>query len=301
MSCEDQAPPSDCETLRATHVTSDHYRQQRLPSHPDYSHLLVSRSEGKFKPSIPTLDDYHSIAHVVRMSSSPRTPSHSRNPSNIESSAATPFSYDRQTLRRNSKASVNSPISPRRQSLIRSNSIEPDGFGSTGTGADAGGLGNLADELADAWDDDEGEGEDEELDMNFQNAPTPDVQHPRDSGVDVAPSPARQSPLKTMSLTPPAIRGHRRKESVYDGSDYGEDSDDDSAGIPLGLQSRMDLVESLARRGTENNGSENDGVVRRVVEGLKDLGGQSGVEGGATRYVSLCSRQCHAGMADICP
>lgn len=224
---------------------------------------------------------------MVTMSSSPRTPSHSRNPSNIDNSSATPLSYDHHTLRRHSKASVNSPASPRRRSLNRSNSIEPDVFGSAGTGAEAGGLGNLADELADAWDDDEGEGDDGELDMNFQNAPPPDVQHPRDSGVDVAPSPARPSPQKIMSLTPPAIRGHRRKESVYDGSDYGEDSDEDSAGIPLGLQSRMDLVESLARRGTENNGSQSDGVVKRVVEGLKDLGGQSGVEGGATRYILL--------------
>ena len=79
-------------------------------------------------------------------------------------------------------------------------------------------------------------------------------------------------------------RGHRRQPSEYDGSDYGGDSDMDSPGIPPGLQSRMDMVESLARRGTENSGTDRDGVVNRVIEGLKDLGGQSGVEGGATRF-----------------
>jgi hypothetical protein len=47
---------------------------------------------------------------------------------------------------------------------------------------------------------------------------------------------------------------------------------------------KMDIVESLARRGTEANGSDRDGVVKRVVDGLRDLGSQSGVEGGATRY-----------------
>jgi len=53
--------------------------------------------------------------------------------------------------------------------------------------------------------------------------------------------------------------------------------------MPSGLVSRMDLVESLARRGTENSGTDRDSVIKRVVDGLKDLGSQSGVEGGATR------------------
>ena len=34
----------------------------------------------------------------------------------------------------------------------------------------------------------------------------------------------------------------------------------------------------------EENGGQLDGVVGRVVEGLRDLGGQGGVEGGATRF-----------------
>jgi hypothetical protein len=140
------------------------------------------------------------------------------------------------------------------------------------------GLGNLADELAEAWDDDE---VDEEPDMNFQEIPA--EAETRDSGVDVAESPAVKE-TKPVNLTPPTNgRNHRRQGSDYDGSDYGGDSDMDSPGIPPGLVARMDTIESLARRGTEANGSDRDGVVKRVVDGLRDLGSQSGVEGGATR------------------
>lgn len=157
-------------------------------------------------------------------------------------------------------------------------------FSSGGPSGPSNGLGNLADELADAWDEDEGEGDDEEPDMNFQEVKQ-DGETTRDSGVDVGFSLVQ--PPKPANLTAPMeSRGHRRQPSDYDGSEYGGDSDLESLGIPPALLVRMDMVESLARRGTENNGTERDGVVSRVVEGLRDLGGQSGVEGGATRYVS---------------
>jgi hypothetical protein len=137
-------------------------------------------------------------------------------------------------------------------------------------------LGNLADELADAWDEDE----EEEVDMNFQDAGKVLGGETRDSGVDVNSSPVRRQ----EKLAPPTSNGHRRKGSEYDGSDYGEDSDLDSPGaLPPGLVARMDQVESLVRRGVENNGSERDAVVQRVIEGLRDLGGQSNVESGTTR------------------
>jgi hypothetical protein len=45
----------------------------------------------------------------------------------------------------------------------------------------------------------------------------------------------------------------------------------------------MAEIESLVRRGIENNGSENDLVIQRTVESLKDLGGQSGIENSAMR------------------
>lgn len=156
-----------------------------------------------------------------------------------------------------------------------------DVFSSGGGPAPSNGLGNLADELADAW---EEEDEDYEPDMNFQEVREESNEPTRDSGVDVSPV---QAVPKSANLTPPTTtgRGHRRHPSDYDGSDYGGDSDLESPGMAPGLVARMDMVESLARRGAENNGTDGDGVVKRVIEGLKDLGGQSGVEGNATRYV----------------
>lgn len=163
-----------------------------------------------------------------------------------------------------------------------------DPFSSSGGAAPSNGLGSLADELADAWGEDE---DDEEPDMNFQEAVQEEEEGDegetvRDSGVDVASSPTQKEPAKSASLAAPAslIRNHQRSPSEYDGSDYGGGSDMDTPGMPPGLVSRIDMVESLARRGTESTGTEQDNVVKRVVEGLKDLGGQSGVEGGASRY-----------------
>lgn len=156
-----------------------------------------------------------------------------------------------------------------------------------------GGLGNLADELADALSD----GEDDEYyddntgapDVSFdvQEAGTDGVEGQRDSGVDVDPSPKHLTHSKNMSLSLPSPNHgrHRRAGSEYDGSEYGSESDLDSPSMPPSLVAKIDAVESLARRGTENNGSQTDGVFTRVTDSLRDLGSQSGVEGGATRYV----------------
>lgn len=169
--------------------------------------------------------------------------------------------------------------------MQRSDSIGIDVFSNGGPGP-SNGLGNLADELADAWGDEEEGDEDEygEPDLNFQEVREEgESAQTRDSGVDVSSSPL-EGPLKPPGLSPPTVgRGHRRQRSEYDGSDYGGDSDLESSGMPAGLVSRMDLVESLARRGTESSGTDRDSVIKRVIENLKDLGGQSGVEGGATR------------------
>ncbi|PMD58254.1 uncharacterized protein K444DRAFT_631298 [Hyaloscypha bicolor E] len=226
------------------------------------------------------------------MPSSPKTPRHSRHPSNIDLSFASPQSYN-ESPRRHSKTSIHTPTTPNRNSLQRSDSIGIDVFSSGGPAPPSNGLGNLADELADAWGDEEGSGEEDEYgepEMNFQEVKEEgDGGQTRDSGVDVSSSPVEGS-LKPSGLFPPGGgRGHRRQTSEYDGSDYGGDSDLESAGMPVGLVSRMDMVESLARRGMENNGTDRDGVVKRVIEGLKDLGSQSGVEGGATRLITAHS------------
>jgi hypothetical protein len=165
------------------------------------------------------------------------------------------------------------------------------GVFSSGGGDGAGnGLGNLADELAGAFsdgeDDDYYRGEDGTPDISFELPEDGGEELKdaiRDSGVDVESPPAlavRQG-RASLSLPSPGPRGHRRAPSDYDGSEYGSETDLASPGMPPKLVEKMDEVESLARRGTET--SPSDGALRRVTDGLRDLGSQSGVEGGASR------------------
>ncbi|PKY04867.1 hypothetical protein P168DRAFT_326639 [Aspergillus campestris IBT 28561] len=179
-----------------------------------------------------------------------------------------------------------------------------------GDGGGGGGLGNLADELADAWEAEEsGYGyvsgqemenipadhhhhhtqhaaatSDSEDGYHMVGARTPSSGYDSERGSLQPPKP------KTRNGGPASHRQHRRHESHYDGSDYGNDSDlDESADISPGLESQMAEVESLARRGLENNGSENDHVIARAVTALQDLGGQSGVENNAMRLITAHS------------
>ncbi|KAF2815162.1 uncharacterized protein BDZ99DRAFT_408906 [Mytilinidion resinicola] len=214
------------------------------------------------------------------MSSPPRTPasrptSHRRQPSSID-------------INRRSSGAAYSPVTPRSSHGFQD-------YGDVGGDGGGEGLGSLADELADAWDDgEEGDGYEEE-DQPLAQSVNGDEPHlngvngvPRDSGVVLASSPEVE---KTLSPAR-ALRNsrHRRKESMYDGSDYGDDSDlETSEGISAGLEARMAAVESLARRGMEMNGSAADGVVGRVTEQLRDLGSQAGVESGATRLTTAHS------------
>lgn len=152
-----------------------------------------------------------------------------------------------------------------------------------------GGLGNLADELADAWEQEEdgygyASGQEsartgsQQMDQSDGEDAYMQSVHNMRSGSPTAGSPARNR------LRAPHLRQHRRQESHYDGSDYGNDSDlDETADISPALESQMADIESLARRGVENNGSENDHVIQRTVEALRDLGGQSGIENSAMR------------------
>jgi hypothetical protein len=157
--------------------------------------------------------------------------------------------------------------------------------------AGGGGLGNLADELADAW-----EQEDEGYDYTSGQETGAAGSQPMDQsdGEDTymqsvrdmrTQSPSADSPASRSRLRPNQLR-HRRPESHYDGSDYGNDSDlEEAADISPALESQMADIESLARRGIENNGSESDHVIQRTIQELRDLGGQSGIENSAMRYV----------------
>ncbi|KAF2440791.1 hypothetical protein P171DRAFT_108577 [Karstenula rhodostoma CBS 690.94] len=231
------------------------------------------------------------------MSSPPQTPtqrpksSHRRHPSSLDMSHTTPSSK-RNSFRRRSSGYLS--ITPRLSQEFEHGSPAHN----IDAGAD-GGLGNLADELGelDDWDDDdegaEGEYEDDEDPPHHSDANNIGVAVDHDGGVGTA-NGVRDSgvAMQTSSpagsrLSPPSAvksRKHQRQHSLYGGSDYGDDSDlEANEGISPGLESRMAAIESLARRGMEENGSAADGIVKRVTEQLRDLGSQIGIENGATR------------------
>jgi hypothetical protein len=156
------------------------------------------------------------------------------------------------------------------------------------------GLGSLADELG-GWDDEEVE-EDEDGYPYEGDSLVHDrevAERERDSGIDVASSPPREKTMRPPSngmLSPESAikkRGHQRKASDYDGSEYGSESDFEATElVSATLEARMAAVEAMARRGLEENGSEADKTVPRFTESLRDLGGQAGSETGVTRFVS---------------
>ncbi|KAH0538770.1 hypothetical protein FGG08_004658 [Glutinoglossum americanum] len=175
----------------------------------------------------------------------------------------------------------------------------PGDFITPGRVGEVNGLGSLADELAGAWDDeeeddgelDEGEhGDVMDIDAGGSAADglgDRDSENTRDSGIDLASSPALAPEKQPQSIPPneQARAKHRRRDSQYCGSDYGGYGSEIMVGMPPGLEARMALVDSLARRGAETYDGETSDVVERIVGSLKELGGQAGVEGGANRLV----------------
>ncbi|GJD03787.1 hypothetical protein CH63R_12968 [Colletotrichum higginsianum IMI 349063] len=227
-----------------------------------------------------------------------QTPGHSRNPSSVDASYQYNSMNSSPQRRRASRSSANDPVTPLQSGFNTQDAL--DISYASGAMDDGNGLGNLADELADAFSDsgDEGEYYDDDNDNgNGKETPNINVQEAerrasaaegiRDSGVDVTSLGEGSGKAKNLNLGPPPLaqRGHRRSGSEYDGSEYGSESDLDSPGMLPSLVAKMDAVESLARRGTESNGGPTDGVFHRVTEGLRDLGSQAGVEGSATRYI----------------
>lgn len=233
------------------------------------------------------------------MSSPPHTPnqrpasSHRRQPSSLDLSYNTPSR--RQSLNR--RSSGYSPITPRSSHEFEHSSPAQHFDGGGGNG-----LGNLADELGEVWDDDE---EEEGLEDEFgEELDVPQdeligigtaVEHDGSSGIDNAATinGVRDSGVAMQSSSPVGLspesaaksKKHSRQRSLYDGSDYGEDSDFENEGISPALETRMAAVESLARRGMEENGSASDQVIKRVTDQLRDLGSQIAIENGATRHV----------------
>jgi len=234
------------------------------------------------------------------MPSSPQTPTRPRKSStaSINLSFTSPSSQNNgyhskrgSISRRSSQYSITSPLTPRPQSSYeRSDYGSSNGFGNGVEPESSNGLGNLADELAEAFEEDEEVGAGGEL---------PEVQY--DGGGDGQNGDSSQEfneltpelshPSRKRSLSPlkrPTRSGHHRQQNFqYDGSDYGDESDLEGAdGISPALESRMAAIEHLACRGTEANGGDLDDVAKRVIEYLKDLSSQSNIENGTSRLIT---------------
>lgn len=202
--------------------------------------------------------------------------------------------------RTSSLYSIPSPSTPR---PISSHDVRGgfDTNGSFGNALDSGiGLGNLADELAEAWEEEVDADADEslsrayiderELICNENMGTSEESQHGHekkfriDTRLPASASSAARSTNLLSPQKPSTGLKHRRQNSHYDGSEYGDDSDfEDATGIFPSLEAGMAAVESLARRGTESNGGDADMIVQRVAEFLKDLRSESGLEQSATR------------------
>ncbi len=188
------------------------------------------------------------------------------------------------------------------------------------------GLGNLADELGETWDEDgagnQSSGFLEGL-REGENAPTgllsPDAQdtsygvndmHEFGLGMCVQsptttshPQTLRPSSAKPGKSTrkPNEIQrnGHEGAESPYDGSDYAPDSDPDDADCSPLLAKRIHDLEKVTRMSSNPSDalSEDGGVVLRTSKALKDLKSQSSIENGTTRlitaYTSMATHRTH--------
>ncbi|KAL9110015.1 MAG: hypothetical protein Q9227_005354 [Pyrenula ochraceoflavens] len=244
----------------------------------------------------------------------------SRRPSTLKNSSASPSPYTSHDFSplsspRTSRSSIQtSPVTPRHapkpkmsRTASMSSDIAPD------PALQDGGLGSLADELAEAW----GEEESYEQNSSLVEGASPskyrsDLADMHDFGLGntlgSVKSPTAQStgsradgallsPVFSRRLNK-ARKGHHRSESQYDGSDYGNDSDlEEPEGIPRGLLARMSDIEALARRGISEPTMDGISPIDSAVASLKDLGGQSTVENSATRlmtaHTSLTSHLTH--------
>lgn len=205
--------------------------------------------------------------------SSPRTPRHSRHSSAVDAHPESP------QARRQS----NDPTISYRNSFNQQDSLDLNELSTAGAGANS--MGNLADELADAFSEsgDEEEPDDNDEEIEGTGATEQAGAGSGDNG-DHSTTDVSRPGDGSLSLPSPRRKNHRKKESTYDGSEYGSESDLDSSGMSPSLVAKIDAIDSLARRGTENYGGPTDDVIQRVTNSLRDLGSQSSVEGSASRW-----------------
>ncbi|KIV85377.1 hypothetical protein PV11_01077 [Exophiala sideris] len=197
---------------------------------------------------------------------------------------------------------------PSRTSVISTRSIEDDQ-----------GPGTLADELEQAWDEEDGQSsfleglregavEQDSLINGLQSPYEMNdmhdfgfgmvVQSPHPDLLDIQ-SPAMHPPPKPRTDDE---RGHQRHESAYDGSEYGPESEgeqEEEDCLPPALRRRIRELEKLTRMcvNPEDAVSEGGGTVKRTIQSLKELGPQGNIEYGVTRmitaYTSMSSHRTH--------
>ncbi|MCJ1243097.1 hypothetical protein MMC30_000294 [Trapelia coarctata] len=230
------------------------------------------------------------------MPHSPRTPHRKRPPSSLDlsftsnSPQSTAFTLIRPSRsRKSSIQSLRTPTTPRPPSSYD----RAEGFSFSNEYGDAGnGLGSLADELAEAWDEDEEdvsglpEVEEDASKGQSQEAASPPFNSHHDMGaIGLSPSPVLVSKPNGSPVPQKKLR-KRLKDTDYDGSDYGDNSDLEESGITPQLEARMAVVESLARQGAASTGTEADQVFSRVASHLRDLSSQASVENHTTRLAT---------------
>ena len=241
-------------------------------------------------PQMPNLRRNLSTTSIDLSSTSPRPQN------NGGSSEKSSFS------RQSSQHLIRSPISPRPQPLHDRSCDLPqvnsfDDFEEpSGREKNSSSFGNLADELADFWDEEAQREEMPQMQFDGQttnerstvNGDTSDEDQ-GSRGDTVRPSTVDNAPyVSSHSPQAPQEFQSRRPNSEYCGSNCGDDSELENAdGVLSSLEFSMAAVESLASKDAVINGSNIDNVIHRILVSLKHLPSQSGVENGTSRYQGL--------------
>ncbi|KZZ99354.1 hypothetical protein AAL_01926 [Moelleriella libera RCEF 2490] len=158
-------------------------------------------------------------------------------------------------------------------------------------------MGNLADELAHAFSDSGEEEQDqcEEEEYSHKSTASTDAANTEETkppfgesndteSLVLYPSTGRYDSRQDVSGRSSMLTTGIRKAAVdYEGSEYGSGSDLECAGMPVTLISKIERIESLCWRGTNDYGDPDDAIFDRVAGCLRDLGSQSTVEGNASR------------------
>ena len=212
------------------------------------------------------------------MPSSPRTPRHSRHSSRVDSFSASP------EHRRLSRSSFQDSSNTFRHSLQGEDVSELNELSNVNTSA-LNGMGNLADELADVFSESEDEESDEYDAYNQSYRPSDRASPQQQDNKLGGPVSGMQDHGHTNSS--PTQRGFQEEGGQYDRSEQGPEVDVDSKSMSLSFIARVDAIESLAQRGITSPNGGGDDAVQRLVDGIRDLGSQSAVEGHASRSVVI--------------